>query len=146
MTTPSNVFKTTIKSAKAGNFQFLSQRVAYWQQLSKVVQPLLPQPEQWQIVCFEDGILTVTGCNQAMISQLNYLQAHYVSKLQHINALENLNKIRANLRYDLSQKPKQAVNESRMSPETKQMLAEMAEMVQDAKLSQALKALASVKK
>lgn len=152
MSQPINVFKTTTKTAKTGNLLFFSQQVAYWQQLSKIVQPLLPQPEQWQVVCLEQGVLTVTGLNQAMVSQLNYIQSHYVSKLatQHgahnFNDLKNLIKIRARLRYEPQKQPLAQTTQRKMSPETQQMLREAAQFVQDAKLSQALLTLASDKK
>lgn len=155
MSQPINVFKTTTKTAKTGNLLFFSQQVAYWQQLSKIVQPLLPQPEQWQVVCLEQGVLTVTGLNQAMVSQLNYMQSHYVTKVttqasqqraHNFNDLKNLIKIRARLRYEPQKQPLTQTTQRKMSPETQQMLREAAQFVQDAKLSQALLTLASDKK
>ncbi len=147
MSKPVNVFKTTTKTAKTGNFVFLSQQVAYWQQLSKIVQSILPQPEQWQVVCYEQGVLTLSGLNQAMVSQLNYMQTHYVAKLNTLQPLQNLNKIRAILRYEAPKKMgAQFGHKKSLSPETQQMLHEAALLVQDAKLSQALMALASDKK
>ena len=153
MSKPINVFTTTTKTAKTGNFVFLSQQVAYWQQLSKLVQPYLPQPEQWQVVCHEQGILTLSGLNQAMVSQLNYMQAHYVALLAKNLAstdlynLSQLNKIRARLRYDAPTANKAQTHLNReISPATQQLLRETARLVQDAKLSQALMDLASDKK
>ena len=51
---------------------------------------LLPQPEQWQVVCYQNGSLIITGENQAMISQLSYLQSQYVSKLSQLEGLKDL--------------------------------------------------------
>lgn len=61
MSEPFNVFQQTRKHLKTGNLTFLKAQVAKWQKLTKLIQPLLPQPEQWQVVCYEYGILTVTG-------------------------------------------------------------------------------------
>lgn len=60
-------------------------------------QPLLPQPEQWQVVCYQNGSLIITGENQAMISQLSYLQSQYVSKLSQLEGLKTY-KIQVRLR------------------------------------------------
>lgn len=61
-------------------------------------QPLLPQPEQWQVVCYQNGSLIITGENQAMISQLSYLQSQYVSKLSQLEGLKDLQRIQVRLR------------------------------------------------
>ena len=84
MTDPKNVFQQTRKHIKTGNLTFLTTQVAQWQRLTKLIQPLLPQPEKWQVVCYQYGVLTITGENQAMISQLGYLQTQYISKLTQI--------------------------------------------------------------
>ena len=75
MSEPENLFQQTRKRIKTGNLSFLSTQVAAWQKLSKLIQPLLPQPEQWQVACYQYGVLTVTGENQAMVSQLGYFKS-----------------------------------------------------------------------
>ena len=63
-----------------------------WKQLTKIIQPILPQPEQWQVVCYQHGVLTITGENQAMISQLSYLQSNYVAQLAQLERLKTYEK------------------------------------------------------
>jgi len=86
MSKPDNVFQQTGKHIKTGNLTFLTTQVAQWQRLTKIIQPLLPQPEQWQVVCYQNGSLIITGENQAMISQLSYLQSQYIS-IKHLTTL-----------------------------------------------------------
>jgi hypothetical protein len=66
--------------------------------LTKLIQPILPQPEQWQVVCYQHGVLTITGENQAMISQLGYLQKQYIAQATQIEGLQDLQKIQVRLR------------------------------------------------
>ncbi|MSE24683.1 DUF721 domain-containing protein, partial [Lactobacillus curvatus] len=53
MSKPDNVFQQTGKHIKTRNLTFLTTQVAQWQRLTKIIQPLLPQPEQWQVVCYQ---------------------------------------------------------------------------------------------
>jgi hypothetical protein len=145
MSEPINVFGQTSKHLKTGNLTFLSTQVAAWQKLSKLIQPLLPQPEQWQVVCYQNGILTITGENQAMISQLGYLQKQYIQQLSQINGLENLQKIQVRLRIK-PQTPVKNENTRQLQAETQNLLRDAACFVDDPKLSQAMLRLASKKK
>ena len=146
MSEPENLFQQTRKRIKTGNLSFLSTQVAAWQKLSKLIQPLLPQPEQWQVVCYQYGILTVTGENQAMVSQLGYLQKHYIVQLAQLEELKDLQKIQVRLR--VSSKTTQTTESSSrsLSPETQDLLKGAADFVSDPKLSQAMLRLASNKK
>ncbi len=45
-----------------------------------------------------NGSLIITGENQAMISQLSYLQSQYVSKLSQLEGLKDLQRIQVRLR------------------------------------------------
>lgn len=146
MSEPVNVFQQTRKHIKTGNFSFLSSQVAAWQKLTKLVQPLLPQPEQWQVVCYQNGVLTITGENQAMISQLAYLQKQYVSQLSQIHELKDLTKIQVCLRNPSKTPLVTEKSERVLSPETREMLRSAADFINDPKLSQALLRLASNKK
>jgi len=146
MSEPVNVFQQTRKHLKTGNFSFLSTQVSAWQKLTKLVQPLLPQPEQWQVVCYQNGVLTVTGENQALISQLAYLQQQYISQLTQIAEFKDLNKIQVRLRLP-AQTPRAPEKISRsLSPETQDLIRDAADFVSDPKLSQAMIRLASTKK
>lgn len=146
MSEPENLFQQTRKRIKTGNLPFLSTQVAAWQKLSKLIQPLLPQPEQWQVACYQYGVLTVTGENQAMVSQLGYLQKHYIVQLAQLEELKDLQKIQVRLR--VSSKTTQTTESSSrsLSPETQDLLKGAADFVSDPKLSQAMLRLASNKK
>ncbi|WP_151709807.1 DciA family protein [Acinetobacter brisouii] len=143
MSQPKNLFQSNQPQAKAANIQQLTKQVQYWQILTKIIQPLLPQPEHWQVVCYQQGVLTITGENQAMISQLGYLQQHYVAQLSQREEFKDLQKIQVRLR--TKNIPKKSVNKIQpMSAETQQMLQNAAQFVNDPKLSQAIRNLASV--
>ena len=133
MSEPVKLFQQTRKHLKTGNFTFLSTQVAAWQKLTKLIQPILPQPEQWQVVCYENGILTITGENQAMISQLAYLQKQYIAQLL---PLAEFNSV--------TSKPESLTRS--LSPDTQELLRGAADFVSDPKLSQAMLRLASNKK
>ena len=106
----------------------------------------MPQPEQWQIVCYQYGVLTITGENQAMISQLGYLQKQYISQLAQLDGLQDLNKIQVRLRTKPQPEYKRSQIDKQLSPATQEMLQNAASYVCDPKLSQALLRLASNKK
>ena len=146
MSEPCNVFRQTRKHIKTGNLTFLSTQVAAWQKLTQIIQPLLPQPELWQVVCYQQGILTITGTNQAMVSQLAYLQKQYVAQLSQLAELQDLHKIQVRLKPQLQTPPKQEKSSRTLSTETQEMLRGAADFVSDPKLSQALLRLASKKK
>ena len=146
MSEPCNVFRQTRKHIKTGNLTFLSMQVAAWQKLTQIIQPLLPQPELWQVVCYQQGILTITGTNQAMVSQLAYLQKQYVAQLSQLAELQDLHKIQVRLKPQLQTPPKQEKSSRTLSTETQEMLRGAADFVSDPKLSQALLRLASNKK
>ncbi len=146
MSEPCNVFRQTRKHIKTGHLPFLSTQVAAWQKLTQIIQPLLPQPELWQVVCYQQGILTITGTNQAMVSQLAYLQKQYVAQLSQLAELQDLHKIQVRLKPQLQTPPKQEKSSRTLSTETQEMLRGAADFVSDPKLSQALLRLASNKK
>ncbi|SPL68916.1 DUF721 domain-containing protein [Acinetobacter stercoris] len=146
MSEPKNVFQQTRKHIKTGNLSFLKTQVAQWQKLTKLIQPLLPQPEQWQVVCYQYGVLIVTGENQAMISQLGYLQKQYISQLSKLDEFKDLQKIQVHLRNKSQAIQKNTANLEPLSEQTQDMLTHAASFVSDPKLSQALLRLASKKK
>ncbi|MGA4741770.1 DUF721 domain-containing protein [Acinetobacter junii] len=146
MSEPTNVFQQKGQHIKTGNLTFLTTQVTQWKQLKKIIQPLLPQPEQWQVVCYQHGVLTITGENQAMISQLSYLQSHYVAQLAQLEGLRDLRKIQVRLRNKTVVSQQVSPPPQALSSETKELLRSAAEYVSDPKLSQALLRLASNKK
>ncbi len=146
MSEPTNVFQQKGQHIKTGNLTFLTTQVTQWKQLTKIIQPLLPQPEQWQVVCYQHGILTITGENQAMISQLSYLQSHYVAQLAQLEGFKELRKIQVRLRNKTTVSREPSPPSKDLASETKELLRSAAEYVSDPKLSQALLRLASNKK
>ena len=147
MSEPKNVFQQTRQHIKTGNLSFLTKQVADWQRLTKLIQPLLPPNEAWQVVCYQYGVLTITGENQALISQLGYLQKQYISQLSQLDEFRDLQKIQVRLR---AKKPPLQNSEDSipktLSPATQEMLLKAATFVNDPKLSQAMIRLASNKK
>ena len=88
----------------------------------------------------------LTGENQALVSQLAYLQKQYIAQLSQLHELKELNKIQVRLRVS-SQTPSAPEELSRsLSSETQDMLRNAADFVSDPKLSQAMMRLASKKK
>ena len=146
MSEPVKLFQQTRKHLKTGNFTFLSTQVSAWQKLTKLIQPILPQPEQWQVVCYENGILTITGENQAMISQLAYLQKQYIAQLLPLAEFKDLQKLQVRLRIQNSVTSKPESLTRSLSPDTQELLRGAADFVSDPKLSQAMLRLASNKK
>lgn len=146
MSEPSNVFQQKGQRTKTGNLTFLTTQVTQWTQLTKIIQPLLPQPEQWQVVCYQHGVLIITGENQAMISQLSYLQSHYVAQLAQLQGLHDLRKIQVRLRHKVIVPQQPSPSSKVLTSETQELLRSAAEYVSDPKLSQALLRLASNKK
>lgn len=146
MSEPMNPFHKTRKHIKTGNLTLLSKQVATWQKLTQLIQPILPQPERWQVVCYQHGILTITGENQAMISQLGYLQKQYITQLTQLHEFKDLHKLHVRLRI-----PSQTLTESQpvsrsLSADTQDLIRDAADFVSDPKLSQAMRRLASKKK
>ncbi len=146
MPEPKNFFQQPRKHIKTGNLSFLKTQVAHWQKLTKLVQPILPQPEQWQVVCYQYGILILTGENQAMISQLGYLQKQYISQLSKFDEFKDLQKIQVRLRNKSEKVQKITTQTNPLSEQTQEMISSAATFVSDPKLSQAMLRLASKKK
>lgn len=146
MSEPVKLFQQTRKHLKTGNFTFLSQQVAAWQKLTKIIQLILPQPEQWQVVCYENGVLTITGENQAMISQVGYLQKQYIAQLSQFAEFKNLQKLHVRLKITTLPTLKSETLSRSLSPDTQDLIRGAADFVSDPKLSQAMLRLASNKK
>ncbi|MCH4243560.1 DUF721 domain-containing protein [Acinetobacter gerneri] len=146
MPEPKNFFQQTREHIKTGNLSFLKTQVQHWQKLTKLIQPILPQPEQWQVVCYQYGILILTGENQAMISQLGYLQKQYISQLSKFDEFKDLQKIQVRLRNKSEKVQKVTTQTNPLSEQTQEMISSAASFVSDPKLSQAMLRLASKKK
>jgi len=84
--------------------------------------------------------------NQAMISQLSYLQSHYVAQLAQLEGLKELRKIQVRLRNKTVVSREPSPPTKALTSETQEQLRSAAEYVSDPKLSQALLRLASNKK
>ena len=131
-------------SQRVGNFTFLQKQVDAWQQLTKLVQPLLPLGGSWQVVCYQHGMLIIAGDNQALISQVRYLQSQYIRNLKAIPALVDVQQIKIVMQ-SVSQPPssKKYTRKKRLSNQTQEEIQQAARIVKDAKLSEALIRLAS---
>ncbi len=147
MSRPTKIFQQNKQPRQMGSFTLLHQQVKYWQNLTKLIQPFLPQGEQWQVVCYQSGILTIAGYNQAMVSQLNYLSTQYTAKLSQLEPLQHLQKIQAVLNTTpIMQAKTPTLNPERMlSDETKQLLMDTASCVEDPAVKQAFLKLAQQK-
>ena len=106
----------------------------------------MPQPEQWQVVCYQHGILTITGENQAMISQLAYRQKQYIAQLLQLSEFKDLQKLQVRLRIQQQTTLKSEPLSRCLSPDTQDLIRGAADFVSDPKLSQAMLRLASNKK
>ena len=146
MSEPINVFQQTRKHLKTGNLTFLSKQVAVWQQLTKLIQPCLPSEGKWQVVCYESGVLTIIGDNQALVSQVAYLQKQFTQQLSQIPQLHDLQKLQVRLKTLSPNSPTPDKTSRALQPETQELLRSAAEFVNDPKLSQAMLRLASNKK
>ena len=103
-----------------------------WQKLTKLIQPILPQPEQWQVVCYQYGILTITGENQAMISQLGYLQNNILHNCRNLMSLKTYKN--SSSFENPSQTPAKIQSISRsLSTETQDLIRDAADFVSDPK-------------
>ena len=131
-------------SQRVGNFTFLQKQVDAWQQLTKLVQPLLPLGGSWQVVCYQHGMLIIAGDNQALISQVRYLQSQYIRNLKAIPALVDVQQIKIVMQ-SVSQPPssKKYTRKKRLSNQTQEEIQQAARIVKDAKLSEAMIRLAS---
>lgn len=144
MTASQPFFQNQRKEKKSSPVKSLTQHVLHWQKLTKIIQHVLPQPEVWQVARYQDGVLTLSGENQAMISKVGYLQQHYVQQLSQIDAFKDLQAIHVRLRKKTPQKSNQPVPQT-LSAETQNMLQNAAKLVNDPKLSQAIQDFASPK-
>lgn len=144
MSHPTKIFQLNKQRSQTGSFSLLSQQVKYWQNLTKLIQPLLPQPEQWQVVCYQAGILTISGYNQAMVSQLNYLNTQYTRILAQLEPLQYLHKIQATLNTTPQNqvKTKSPLAQSPLDTNTQQMIEDVVPYIQHEELKQALLKLA----
>ena len=131
-------------SQRVGNFTFLQKQVDAWQQLTKLVQPLLPVGCSWRVVCYQHGTLIIAGDNQALISQVRYLHSQYIRNLKAIPALVDVQQIKIVMQ-SVSQpsSSKKYTRTKRLSNETQEEIQQAARIVKDAKLSEALMRLAS---
>ena len=131
-------------SQRVGNFTFLQKQVDAWQQLTKLVQPLLPLGGSWQVVCYQHGMLIIAGDNQALISQVRYLHSQYIRNLKAIPALVDVQQIKIVMQsVSQTSSSKKYTRKKRLSNETQEEIQQAARIVKDAKLSEAMIRLAS---
>jgi hypothetical protein len=132
-----------VSSQGLGNFNALQTQIAQWQKLTTLIQPYLPPQDQWQVVCYQNGVLTIAGQNQALISQVRYLHMQFIHQFRALPTLEGLEKIQVILNNASKPTSKKYTAGKTLSNQTQQELRLAASLVSDAKLSQALLRLAS---
>lgn len=131
-------------SQRVGNFTFLQKQVDAWQQLTKLIQPLLPLGGSWQVVCYQHGMLIIAGDNQALISQVRYLHSQYIRNLKAIPALVDVQQIKIVMQsVSQTSSSKKYTRKKRLSNQIQEEIQQAARIVKDAKLSEALIRLAS---
>lgn len=128
---------------RVGHISYLQWQVAQWQKLTPLIQPVLPPQGQWQVTCYLHGVLTIAGTNQALISQVRYLQSQYVAQLKTIPALADLERIHVVLYSTPRSQHKTYTRKQTLSNETRQTLRQAASMIKDPELRQALYRLVS---
>lgn len=140
----SKLFMPKASSQQTGNFSFLQIQVAQWQKITPLIQAYLPPQGQWHVVCYQHGVLTIAGDNQALISQIRYLQHQYIKNLKAIPALTELEQIKVVIQHRHPEPvSKKYTRKKLLSNATQQQLQQAASLVTDAKLSEALQRLAS---
>lgn len=130
-------------ATSTGNFSFLQQQIDRWQKLTQIILPIFPKQGQWQVVYYQHGKLIIAGDNQALISQVRYLQSQFICDLKAISAFADLEQLQVILRTAPKSISKKYTRKKLLSNETQQQLHYAASLVKDEKLKRALALLAT---
>lgn len=117
----------------------------YLEKLTQLTMPVLPQTENWQVVSFQQGILCVAAEHYAAVSQLRYLQTHYIKQLRNITEFKDLRAIRVIVEAKPAPKPVLHKPLPPLDEQTRKAILEAATLIHDRELSEALQRLASKK-
>lgn len=130
---------------KTGGLQSLQAQMLYLEKLTQLTMPVLPQTENWQVVSFQQGILCVAAEHYAAVSQLRYLQTHYIKQLRNITEFKDLRAIRVIVEAKPAPKPVLHKPLPPLDEQTRKAILEAATLIHDRELSEALQRLASKK-
>ena len=140
-----HVFSKNAAGSKKGSLQSLQAQLAQLEKLTRLAQPILPRGENWQVVSFQQGVLCVAAEHFAAMSQLRYLQTHYVKQLQSIADFAGITRIKVIVETKPTPKTVSFSPLPELSNESRQAIYEAATLIHDRELSQALQRLASKK-
>lgn len=143
MKRPIHAFNEPSYGSKTGSLQSLQKQLAYLENLTQLVLPILPPGENWQVVSFHQGTLCIAAEHFAAMSQLRYLQSNYVKQLQSIPAFAGVTRIKVIIETRPAPKKAPSVPALELSDTSRQAISAAAALIQDSELSQALQRLAS---
>lgn len=145
MKRPIHAFAAHQQDIKTGGLQSLQLQMHYLEKLTQLTKPVLPVNQNWQVVSFQEGILCVATEHYAAVSQLRYLQTHYVKQLRELVEFKTLRSIRVIVEAKPTPKPVLHLPLPPLDERTRQAILEAATLIHDRELSQALQRLASKK-
>ncbi len=145
MKRPVQTFFDPSGESTTGGLQFLQSQMLYLEKLTQLTQPILPFNQTWQVVSFQEGILCIATDNHAAMSQLRYLQTHYIKQLRGIVEFNSLRSIKVIVEAKPTPKPVSHLPLPPLNEPTRQAILEAATLIHDRELSQALQRLASKK-
>lgn len=145
MKRPVHAFAMHHQDLKTGGLQFLQAQMLYLEKLTQLTKPVLPQNENWQVVSFQEGILCVAAEQYAAVSQLRYLQTHYIKQLRTITEFKDLRAIKVIVEAKPTPKTVSHLPLPSLNEPTRQAILEAATLIHDRELSEALRRLASKK-
>ena len=130
-------------SQSRGGLQSLQMQMHHLERLTQLAKPMLPPQQNWQVVSFKEGVLGIAAEHHAAMSQLRYLQTHYIKQLRCIYEFKQLKSIKVIVQARPAPKllPRQV--SSTLNEPTRTALKEVATLIQDRELSEALHRLAS---
>lgn len=145
MKRPIHAFHEKPAGSKTGSLQSLQAHVAYLEKLTRLAQPVLPPGENWQVVSLQQGVLCVAAEHFAAMSQLRYLQTHYVKQLHAISEFAGISRIKVIVETKPTPRTVSLPPLPALSEASRQVIIEAATLIHDRELSQALQRLASKK-
>ncbi|XID74824.1 DciA family protein [Alkanindiges sp. WGS2144] len=145
MKRPIHAFFNHSGESTTGSLQSLQSQMQYLEKLTQLTKPVLPPNQTWQVVSFQEGILCIATDNYAAMSQLRYLQTHYIKQLQYIAEFRNLRSIKVIVEARPVPKTMPQIPPPALNDQTRQAILEAATLIHDRELSQALQRLASKK-
>ena len=145
MKRPIHAFFDPSNESTTGGLQSLQSQMLYLEKLTQLTKPILPLNQTWQVVSFKEGVLCIAANNHAAMSQLRYLQTHYIKQLRSIVEFDNLHAIKVIVETKPTPKPVSHLPLPPLNEATRQAILEAATLIHDRELSEAVQRLASKK-